>query len=118
MRLWIRNGTVVDGTGASGRAANLLVEGDTIVAVGSAIVPEDAPATELLDATELVVAPGFIDLHSHSDITLIADPLVQCKLAQGITLELHGIVWVFVNGRPVLHEGRPTGEYPGVLLRQ
>lgn len=90
MRLWIRNGTVVDGTGAPGRAADLLVEGDTIVAVGSAIVPEDAPGAELLDATGLVVAPGFIDLHSHSDIALIADPLVQCKLAQGITLELLG----------------------------
>lgn len=90
MRIWIRHGTVVDGSGSPGRVADLLVEGDTIIAVGAEIAPEQRAGAEELDARGLVVAPGFIDLHSHSDIALMADPLVQCKLAQGITLELLG----------------------------
>jgi N-acyl-D-amino-acid deacylase len=90
MGLWVRHGTVVDGSGAPARPADLLVEDDIITDVGPGIAPEGPAGFTEIDATGLTVAPGFIDLHSHSDIALIADPLVTCKLAQGITLELLG----------------------------
>ena len=69
VELAIRNGLVVDGTGAEPRAADVGVAGDRIVLVGE--VPE---AGREIDAAGKVVAPGFIDIHSHSDFTLLVDP--------------------------------------------
>ena len=86
---WVVNGTVVDGRGNPGRPANVRIDGDTIAAVAPGIGPA-AGEPGVVDATGLVVAPGFIDLHSHSDVALLVDPIVPCKLNQGITLELLG----------------------------
>lgn len=85
MRIAIRNGTVYDGTGADGRRADVLVEDDRIAAVGAF----DAEAGEL-DATGLAVAPGFVDLHSHSDYTLLVDPRALSAIHQGVTTEVVG----------------------------
>src|SRR5689334_21967771 len=60
----IRGGTLIDGTGAPGRRAEVAVRGDRIVAVGSF---EVKPGAKVIDASGLIVAPGFIDLHTHSD---------------------------------------------------
>lgn len=74
-----------DGTGAAGRVADVGIEDGRIVAVGA--VDSDAPE---LDATGRAVAPGFIDIHSHSDYTLLVDPRAVSAIHQGVTLEVVG----------------------------
>ncbi len=85
MRLVIRNGTVYDGTGAEGRKADVAVEDGHITGVGAI----DTEAVEI-DATGLVVAPGFVDIHSHSDYTLLVDPRAVSAIHQGVTTEVVG----------------------------
>src|SRR5215212_8725887 len=99
--LLIVNATVVDGTGAPGRPATVAVRDDTIVLVddvaagatdaglgaGSAASEQ---AGRVIDGTGLVLAPGFIDMHTHSDRTLLVDPSAQSKVRQGVTTELIG----------------------------
>ena len=82
----IRGGTVVDGTGAEPFAADVAIDGDRIAAVG-AVPPGDAIE---VDATGSLVAPGFVDLHSHSDYTLLVDPRAASAIHQGITTEVVG----------------------------
>jgi N-acyl-D-amino-acid deacylase len=84
MTLAIRNGTVYDGI-HDGITADVLIEGDRIAAVGQF----DADADEI-DATGLTVAPGFIDIHSHSDFTLLLDPRAISAIHQGVTTEIVG----------------------------
>jgi N-acyl-D-aspartate/D-glutamate deacylase len=86
--LLIRGSVVVDGTGAAGRRADVLVRGDRIVAVGSD-VGRGAPA-EVIDGDGLVLAPGFIDMHSHADHTMPSYPGALNSLAQGVTTEVVG----------------------------
>jgi N-acyl-D-amino-acid deacylase len=85
MRIAIRGGTVYDGTGAPGRPADVLVEDGRVAEIGRV----DAEADEL-DATGLVVAPGFVDIHSHSDYTLLVDPRAVSAIHQGVTTEVVG----------------------------
>ena len=82
----VKNGTVIDGTGAEPVRADVAINGDKVIAVGH--LPVEAART--IDATGLVVSPGFIDLHAHSDISFLVDPLADSKLRQGVTLELLG----------------------------
>jgi N-acyl-D-amino-acid deacylase len=81
----IRGGTVYDGTGADGRIADVAIEGDRIVGVGEIEVEADE-----IDAAGLAVAPGFLDLHSHSDYTLLLDPRAVSAIHQGVTTEVVG----------------------------
>ena len=83
----IRNGTVIDGSGAPGVAADVAIQGQRIAAIG-ALGPATA-ATEV-DATGLTVAPGFINMLSHSETSLIADGRSMGELKQGVTLEVFG----------------------------
>jgi N-acyl-D-amino-acid deacylase len=83
----IRNGLVVDGTGAEGRAADVGIRDGMIVAVGD--VPE-AEAGHEIDAAGKVVTPGFVDIHSHSDFTLLVDPRAASAVHQGVTTEVVG----------------------------
>jgi N-acyl-D-amino-acid deacylase len=83
--LIIRNGTVVDGSGAPGRAADLAVENGRIAGIGDF---SEARAARELDAAGLVVAPGFIDIHTHADIALLARPTHEPKVMQGVTTEV------------------------------
>lgn len=82
-RLVIRGGVVIDGTGSPGRQANVFVEGGTIVAIGDPAYGDDDAA--VIDATGLVVAPGFIDLHTHADYSVLAFPTADSALRQGVT---------------------------------
>jgi len=82
----IRGGTILDGTGGAPFAGDVAIEGDRIAAVG-AVPPADAIE---IDATGLNVAPGFVDLHSHSDYTLLVDPRAASAIHQGVTLEVVG----------------------------
>jgi N-acyl-D-amino-acid deacylase len=85
VRVAIRGGTVYDGSGADGIVADVLIEDGRIATVGE--VPAEA---EEVDATGLAVAPGFVDLHSHSDYTLLVDPRAVSAVYQGVTTEVVG----------------------------
>ena len=85
--LLLRGATVVDGTGAPSRRADVLIAGDRIEAVGPGLAAADA---EVLDVGGLVVAPGFIDLHFHSDFTFPEYPASPGQVTQGVTSELIG----------------------------
>jgi N-acyl-D-aspartate/D-glutamate deacylase len=87
----IRGGTVVDGSGSTPYQADVLVEDGRIAQIFAEGSPSlQSPVSSLLDATGHYVAPGFIDIHSHSDFTLIADPRAVSSITQGVTLEVIG----------------------------
>jgi N-acyl-D-amino-acid deacylase len=87
--LVIEGGTLIDGTGADRRVADIGIAGGRVVAVGDRSVAE-AGAVERVDAGGMIVAPGWIDLHSHSDLTLLSDGRARSKIAQGVTTEVNG----------------------------
>jgi N-acyl-D-amino-acid deacylase len=86
--LVIRNATLIDGTGSPSRASDVGVARGKITALGK--IPADVPAERTVDATGKVLSPGFIDIHTHSDLTLIEDGLGESKLRQGVTTEVVG----------------------------
>lgn len=86
--LLIRNGTVVDGSGAPGYAADMAVERDLIAAIGPSLRGE---AQRTIDAAGLMVTPGFIDIHSHSDLFYLGCPAAESKIRQGVTTEVVGM---------------------------
>ena len=83
----IVGGTVVDGSGASGYRADVGIKGEVIEAIGDLSQSE---ARRVIDATGLIVSPGFIDTHAHSDGALLLDPQHANGLRQGITTEILG----------------------------
>ncbi|HKQ16573.1 MAG TPA: amidohydrolase family protein [Steroidobacteraceae bacterium] len=83
----IINAQVADGTGAALRKANVRITEDRIAAIGNF---EPARGDEVIDAKGLVLAPGFIDIHNHSEEGLDRDPLATTQIAQGITTVLLG----------------------------
>ncbi len=84
--LLIKHGAVIDGTGSAPFMADIAAQGGNIVALGQLA----AEAHTVVDASGAVVAPGFIDLHTHSDLSFLLDPTAQSKVRQGVTLELAG----------------------------
>lgn len=87
--LLIEGGTVVDGTGAAGFRAAVGVRGDRCLVMRGDV--SDVPAVRRIDATGLVVAPGFIDVHSHSGLVILAEPRHEPKVRQGVTTEVIGV---------------------------
>jgi N-acyl-D-amino-acid deacylase len=83
----IRNGRVVDGTGAPWRYADLGIRDGKIVAIGN--LKEDEGKKEI-DAKGLIVAPGFIDIHNHSDNTILVDGKAESMIRQGVTTMIFG----------------------------
>ena len=124
----VSGGRIVDGTGGPSRLADLVLRHGRI----SHIVPPGTGGAHgrTIDVTGLVVAPGFIDMHAHSDLALLTDPVHEAKVCQGVTLEVLGqdglgyapvtedtaepiraqiAAW---NGTPRLdHSWRSVGEY-------
>ena len=85
----IKNGLVVDGSGNPGFFGSVGVEGDTVhVFRGES---SDSEAARTIDATSKVVCPGFIDVHAHSGLMILAEPEHHPKVRQGITTELIGV---------------------------
>ena len=83
----IEHGHILDGTGNPWYAADVAIRGDRVVAIGSLA---GAPAKRVIDATGLVVAPGFIDMLGQSEESLLIDHRSLSKLSQGITSEITG----------------------------
>lgn len=82
----IKGGQVIDGTGAAPVAADIAIEGDRIVQIG----PVQGSGRNTIDATGKIVCPGFIDIHSHTDLSLLVDPRAESKIRQGVTTEVAG----------------------------
>jgi N-acyl-D-amino-acid deacylase len=85
--LLIRGGRVLDGTGNPWFRAEVGIEGERIAAVGPL---QGEPAARTIAADGLVVCPGFVDMHTHSDLQLLVDPAHEAKVHQGVTLEVLG----------------------------
>jgi N-acyl-D-aspartate/D-glutamate deacylase len=82
----IRNGLLIDGSGSPGVAADLAIAGGRIAAIGQQL----GDARRVIDAAGLAVAPGFIDIKTHSDFTLPINPKAESKVRQGVTTEIIG----------------------------
>jgi N-acyl-D-amino-acid deacylase len=86
--LLIRNGRVVDGTGGASRQVDVRLAGDTIVELAPQLTA--GAGEQVLDAAGRVVAPGFVDIHSHADRGLAEHPEAASQVQQGITTALVG----------------------------
>src|SRR2546423_1098733 len=84
--LVLKNGLLFDGSGAGPVRADLLVDGARIARIGAVDPPADC---ETIDCSALALAPGFIDLHSHSDLQVL-EPERNEKVLQGVTTEVVG----------------------------
>ncbi|WIF77581.1 amidohydrolase family protein [Citrobacter braakii] len=87
MKTIFKNGNVIDGTGSEGRIADVMVDEGRIVAIGQIDVGVNE---QVIDATGKIICPGFIDTHTHSDLSAIINPALSAKIRQGITTELLG----------------------------
>ena len=81
---------VIDGTGAPRRAADVGIRDGRIVAIAARGALADSAAATTIDAAGQVLAPGFIDIHTHSDVTLLDNPGGESKAYQGVTTEVTG----------------------------
>ncbi|MDV3129706.1 D-aminoacylase [Mycobacterium sp. 21AC1] len=89
MRTLIRSATVVDGTETPRYRADVLVDGDRITEIHTDAA--DSPSADrVIDADGLVLAPGFIDMHAHSDLQILLNPTHPSRLTQGVTTEVLG----------------------------
>lgn len=82
----IRGGSVIDGTGAPPVIADVAIAGDRIVKIG----PVRGTGATTINASGKIVCPGFIDIHSHTDLSLLVNPRAESKIRQGVTTEVAG----------------------------
>src|SRR6185295_19273448 len=108
----IANGRIVDGTGAPWFRGDVAISGDRIAAIG--LIGDRGGAT-VVDATDLVVAPGFIDLLGQSEFSVLVDGRAASKILQGVTTEVtgEGTSIAPVNDR-LIKEGSANASYFGV----
>ena len=87
--LLIHNGLIIDGTGNPGYYGSVGVADDVVTVFRGAV--HDVEAVRTIDASNMVICPGFIDMHAHSGLVLLSQPLHDPKVRQGITTELIGV---------------------------
>ena len=116
-RWWLRSKRILDGTGVPAFEGAVGVEGDRIVAVerGGAL-PVDA---EVVDVGDLAVVPGFVDLHTHSDVSLLSDAGCVSAIVQGITTQVVGLCGfsagpISAETRDRMVDEEPVFGFPGV----
>src|SRR6266567_218698 len=100
--LVLKGGTVVDGTGASRFVADVRIEGERIAAIGANLATRDA---DVQDVAGKIVAPGFIDVHTHDDQILLAAPQMLPKISQGVTTVVIGNCGISLA--PLVHADAP-----------
>ena len=83
----LKNGEIHDGLGSPGFVGDVAIKNGRIEEIGTLSKVE---AKEIIDATGLTVSPGFVDMHTHSDFTLIADGRAESQVHQGVTTEVIG----------------------------
>ena len=83
--LLFKNLTVFDGSGSDGYPADILVDGDRIAEIRPGI---SGAGARVIDGTGLAASPGFIDIHAHSEFSLLAEPAAPSKIMQGVTTEV------------------------------
>jgi N-acyl-D-amino-acid deacylase len=88
-RILVKGGDIVDGSGKPAFRGDVLIAGDRIESVGKSDTQESADV-EVIDASGLVIAPGFIDIHAHADFALLQNGAASHKIMQGVTTEIIG----------------------------
>ena len=106
----IRSATVLDGTGAPAQQVDVGVCGEAIVALGDLA---NARAGQVVEAAGLVLAPGFIDAHSHSDAYLLIEPDAPSKITQGVTTEIVGQCGA--SAAPIFGQGRLPADWAALV---
>lgn len=86
-KILIKNGLVYDGTGSEGFNADILIDGDELKKIDKNI---EVDSVKVIDATDKIVCPGFIDIHNHADLTLLDLPEIKAYVAQGCTTTTGG----------------------------
>ncbi|MCX6592737.1 MAG: D-aminoacylase [Acidobacteria bacterium] len=104
----ITGGTVVDGSGGPARPVDVGIRGGRIAAIGDL---KSTARSRTIDAKGLVVAPGFIDMHNHSDDTLVDEPKCESMIRQGVTTMVLGEGGSAGPIKPGLREWATLGEY-------
>src|SRR5437588_6470244 len=100
--LIIRDAFLIDGSGKAGQRGDLAIKDDRIVAIGDL---SQSKASREISARGLALAPGFVDTHTHDDRALLSDPLMECKISQGVTTVVTGncgisLAPLSINGYP------------------
>ena len=103
----IQHAHIVDGSGSPWYQGDIGIRGDSIAAIGHL---EGVPSRVTIDAHGLTVAPGFIDIHTHSRRGIFQDPAAQNYIRQGVTD-------LIINGQRVIAGGQLTQARPGRVLR-
>ena len=103
-RILIKNGKIVDGTGSDAFSADVLLEGGKILEVDSL---KDVEADVVVDAKGKVVSPGFIDMHSHADLSLPIAPFAESLAHQGITTVVAGQCGISPSPAQIILSGMP-----------
>ena len=85
--LLIKNGNIIDGSGSPAYLSDIAVKNGEIGRIGPSL---DIECDKVIDASNLIVCPGFIDIHSHTDATIMINRKAESKIRQGITTEIVG----------------------------
>ncbi len=113
--LIIENGIVIDGSGSPGQDADVGVSGGKIAVIGDLT---DRQAARRIDAAGLIVSPGFIDMHNHSDLTLVYEPNCESMIRQGVTTMALGEGGSQGPLKPGEQDWQSLGEYFAVVEGQ